>query len=64
MLYAPYFVLLITFVLSYFIMTSDTYKSLLQHYIEKEVKMQIKNRQSSIRNPAGDKRASLSNLGS
>ena len=50
MLYMPYFVLLITFVLSYFIMTSDTYKSLLQHYIEKEVKMQIKNRQTSVRN--------------
>ena len=39
MLYVPYFVLLITFVLSYFIMTSDTYQSLLQHYIDKEVKM-------------------------
>ena len=34
MLYLPYFGLLVTFVLSYFIMTSENYQSLLQHYID------------------------------
>lgn len=43
-LYLPYFALLVTFVLSYFILTSENYQSLLQHYIDKEVKLQIQNK--------------------
>ena len=62
-LYLPYFALLVTFVLSYFILTSENYQSLLQHYIDKEVKLQMQNKsalrkQSTLSQPSTPGRSS------
>ena len=41
-LYLPYYVLLITFIIGYFILTSENYSNLMDEYIDKEVELQRK----------------------
>jgi len=39
-LYMPYYTLLLTFILGYFILTSENYQSLTNKYIDREVALQ------------------------
>ena len=39
-LYMPYYVLLLTFIIGYFILTSQNYQNLMNEYIDKEVQLQ------------------------
>lgn len=41
-LYAPYYVLLITFVLAHYILTSSNYQNLMEKYINREMRLQEK----------------------
>ena len=41
-LYMPYYVLLLTFIIGYFILTSENYQNLMNEYINKEVELQQK----------------------
>jgi len=53
----PYYVLLLVFVLAYFILTSESYKYLLDHYINEEIKMKKPIKYSST--PPVDQRTEI-----
>ena len=48
-LYLPYYALLLTFILSYFILTSQNYASLLQYYIDQEIAIKRRNQRLAIK---------------
>ena len=51
-LYLPYYALLLTFILGYFILTSENYESLLNKYIDREVALQRQAKFDQLSSPA------------